>query len=103
MLICTFKFVKSKILVIKQELEHNLDLNEWSCAKNFDLGCRLCGLEFSTFDTWEKHFVKGKLCPLMPKEQPDVPIGHCSEEFYYEDMRQESLAQAFAIQERSKN
>ena len=39
----------------------------------------------------------------MPKEQPDVPIGHCSEEFYYEDMRQESLAQAFAIQERSKN
>ena len=39
----------------------------------------------------------------MPKEQPDVPIGHRSEEFYYEDMRQESLAQAFAIPERSKS
>jgi hypothetical protein len=37
----------------------------------------------------------------MPKDQPDVPIGHRSEEFYQEDLRQQNLAKAFSIPERS--
>jgi hypothetical protein len=81
--------------------DHNLDLDEWEGAKHFDLGCRLCEGSFPTFETWENHFVKNKLCPKMPKDQPDVPIGHRSEEFYLEDLRQQNLAKAFAIPERS--